>query len=857
MSAGHAAVYSSMGLALVPIARGTKKPLKGVTGWQKTPVRDPDEALRLWTAGGAYQGTGLACVNEHSNTFVLDIDDVDAARAALAAVGLNLDALLAAGVQSKSPKTERRKAWFSRPAEVAPDVLAVIWRDADGAPKKIIELRTAGYDVLPPTPYPADSERGIPGGYFYEWIGPDPIAFPAMPLALVALLGDWPAMLAKMQAADPNAAPRVEASPRPTPQGPGRAVGGGATWDTARAEIRKRLSPSDGLELDAKGRCKCPLHPGDSANSFAVFTGNDGIERWRCFHGALDHGLVAEDHLSTAGDVVDLYALTHGLSIGKATATLARQLGIPLPERPGPDIDMDEFIRATKDRTNTNGSAHHDGPRVDPPPRDDATGHGGPIQYADRPADETLPARQREAIANAKPAGDTLVLICLADVEPRPVRWLWRDKIPLDATTSVFGVPGAGKGTATIDIAARVTRGRPMPDGAPSDIEGPARVLIFSSEEGAADTILPRLIAAGGDPSKVLILESVSRLGRNGKRKRGALDFAEDFDLIATTIAGYPDLRLVVIDPLDAYIGNVDSHKNAAMRSMVLAPLSELAQKHGLAIVVVGHPRKGREGSALDSLSGSAATAAACRIVWQFVPDGEVEGRTKMLFVKGNLSPNRSGLAFNFVSVDVPTPSGVANVGAVEWEPGAIDETADEAQAAAHAAVHAAAAEARRASRAAPRETGAKPAHLSAVDTTMARYLTILADGAWHPRATVLAADPDATDATSRRARERLGIETRQLRGDDGRRLDADWRLTACSPSPGPEGATGGPEKVEHPVNGLAGHDSGACTFSPRSPPPVAPPNEHPVETDADEHAVDIQHDAPAEVDADGYELGP
>ena len=89
--------------------------------------------------------------------------------------------------------------------------------------------------------------------------------------------------------------------------------------------------------------------------------------------------------------------------------------------------------------------------------------------------------------------------ILISDVEPEQVDWLWSGRIPKGKLTVVDGDPGLGKSAATVDLAARVSAGLDLPDGTPCEAAG---VVISSAEDGLADTIRPRLDAAGGDPSE-------------------------------------------------------------------------------------------------------------------------------------------------------------------------------------------------------------------------------------------------------------------------------------------------------------------------------------------------------------------
>src|SRR5262249_60590266 len=94
---------------------------------------------------------------------------------------------------------------------------------------------------------------------------------------------------------------------------------------------------------------------------------------------------------------------------------------------------------------------------------------------------------------------NTPMLKWLSDVTPKPVDWLWPDYIPLGKITVLDGDPGLGKSLLTLDIAARTSTARAMPDGTVGDCTEPAGVVLLSAEDDPADTLRPRLEAAGAD----------------------------------------------------------------------------------------------------------------------------------------------------------------------------------------------------------------------------------------------------------------------------------------------------------------------------------------------------------------------
>ena len=263
------------------------------------------------------------------------------------------------------------------------------------------------------------------------------------------------------------------------------------------------------------------------------------------------------------------------------------------------------------------------------------------------------------------------VLVPLAQVQPESVAWLWPGRIALGKLTLIAGDPGLGKSFTTLDVAARVSRGAAWPD-APDASTTPGGVVLLSAEDGVADTIRPRLDAAGADVSRIVALEAVRSVGSNGRESARAFDLSRDLPALEAAIKAVDGCRLVVIDPVTAYLGGVDSHKNAEIRGL-LAPLAALAAKHNLAIVAVTHLNKAQGGPAIYRSMGSLAFAAAARAAWVVTKDKDDPARRLLLPVKNNLAPDVGGLAYRI------GPVGVRGAPAVAWEPDPVSLTADEA----------------------------------------------------------------------------------------------------------------------------------------------------------------------------------
>ncbi|MCA9171434.1 MAG: AAA family ATPase, partial [Planctomycetales bacterium] len=254
-------------------------------------------------------------------------------------------------------------------------------------------------------------------------------------------------------------------------------------------------------------------------------------------------------------------------------------------------------------------------------------------------------------------------LVRLSDVEPETVRWLWPGRIALGKLTLFAGDPGLGKSFLTMDLAARVTTGTTWPD-SPTVSAPRGSVVLLSAEDDLADTIRPRLDAAGADCSRVSCLKAVTTEddGETG------FSLTTDAEMLELAIGSVDDCRLIVIDPITAYLGGCDSHRNAEIRS-VLAPLSDLAARHGVSVVAVTHLNKSVGGPAIYRSMGSLAFTAAARAVWSVSKDPCDPARRLVLPVKNNVAQDGSGLAYR-IAGDPPR---------VEWEADPVNMSADDA----------------------------------------------------------------------------------------------------------------------------------------------------------------------------------
>lgn len=275
---------------------------------------------------------------------------------------------------------------------------------------------------------------------------------------------------------------------------------------------------------------------------------------------------------------------------------------------------------------------------------------------------------------DAVTVGRKLVLECARDILPERVNWLWPGRIPLGKLTVFAGDPGLGKSAVSLDVVARVTTNRAFSDGT---LPRAGEAIILSAEDDPADTLRPRLDAAGADVSKVQIIKSVREAKGSGQVVEGGFNLTTDLPALSEALEAHPDMRLIVIDPLSAYLGNTDTHRNASMRG-VLAPLAKLASDHAVAIIGIDHLTKADK-RAIYRVSGSIATVAASRSAWVFAKDKAEESRRLMLPIKNNLAGDQEGLAYRIEEVQLSCGTGgtIPTI-RIAWEGGTVKMKVDE-----------------------------------------------------------------------------------------------------------------------------------------------------------------------------------
>ena len=246
-----------------------------------------------------------------------------------------------------------------------------------------------------------------------------------------------------------------------------------------------------------------------------------------------------------------------------------------------------------------------------------------------------------------------------ADIDPAPIHWLWKPYLARGKLAILDGDPGTGKSFVAVDLAARLSRGGPMPDGQP--LPRPCVTLLMNAEDDWADTVRPRAGAAGADLARVFVVGSQSGSDPHPTFPDCHLDVVR---LVAKHRAD-----LLVIDPMMAYFPPRACVNSDQRIRQALAPLAALAHDSGCAVLLVRHLSKSGGTNAVYRGSGSIGILASARtgLLLACHPD-DPELRV-LAMTKSNLGPPAPSLGFRLPAAE----SGAA----LRWT-GPVDLTADE-----------------------------------------------------------------------------------------------------------------------------------------------------------------------------------
>jgi hypothetical protein len=222
-------------------------------------------------------------------------------------------------------------------------------------------------------------------------------------------------------------------------------------------------------------------------------------------------------------------------------------------------------------------------------------------------------------------------LVYFHDVKPMEVRWLAKPFIALGKITVCQGDPGTGKSCLMLSIAAHVSRGLPLPFSTSEPVYG--NVIYQNAEDGASDTLKPRLLSMGADCKKIAFIEAAS------------LNIDDDCKILDTYVRDM-GARLLVLDPFTAFIGEKADMCRATDIRRLMVSLQKIAEKNDCAVVIVAHMNKSAGTKDLYRALGSIDIPAAARSV--LLVGRDEDGETRYVrHIKSSLAPEGTPFAFS------------------------------------------------------------------------------------------------------------------------------------------------------------------------------------------------------------------
>jgi hypothetical protein len=244
-----------------------------------------------------------------------------------------------------------------------------------------------------------------------------------------------------------------------------------------------------------------------------------------------------------------------------------------------------------------------------------------------------------------------------SQIKPRPVRWLWPDRIPAGALTLLAGREGIGKSLVGVHLAAQLTRGT-----LPGSRHGkPSRVMFATSEDAWEFTMVPRLLAAGAD------LDRVGRVQVEDDGIITGLTTPVDVPALSTYMASH-DVARLMLDPLTSVMdGRIDAHRDREVRK-ALEPLGQLAEDTSAAVLGNVHLGKGIGSDPVNLILGSRAFSAVARVALVAARDPDDESSNVLSVEKSNLGRiDVPGLTYRVDGAEIATDEGPASAGLLVW----------------------------------------------------------------------------------------------------------------------------------------------------------------------------------------------
>lgn len=269
-----------------------------------------------------------------------------------------------------------------------------------------------------------------------------------------------------------------------------------------------------------------------------------------------------------------------------------------------------------------------------------------------------------------------LTYVKASEVKAKPINWLWKDRIAKGKITIFAGEGGIGKSTLLLYISSLVSRGGTFP--VDKNVFQEGNVVILSAEDDEADTLVPRLMASNANLNNVFFLRGTKEYDIHQNEYLSYVSLDKDIDKIDKAIARIGNVSLLIIDPISAYLGEINDHNNSEVRCM-LSKLNSIVEKHNCALIINTHLSKGNgsvKANASSRVIGSVAYVNASRATYLISRDPD-DPKNRRLFVpvKNNIADDCTGFAYKINVCDIGNE---LKSTCIEFFDEIIDDTANE-----------------------------------------------------------------------------------------------------------------------------------------------------------------------------------
>jgi RecA-family ATPase len=272
------------------------------------------------------------------------------------------------------------------------------------------------------------------------------------------------------------------------------------------------------------------------------------------------------------------------------------------------------------------------------------------------------PEQAKEALRQQQEDKRSVEFICAAEVKVEKMYWLWRARLAKGHISLVEGGPEKGKSTMLADLAARVSRGHSFPN--ETETRAPANVVMLIAEDDIAATVVPRLMAAGADLTRIFFLAVTT----DSRGDVVPFHLSDDCTRLRDKCKAIGDVALVIVDPLVSFMGSrigrtLNTYNDMEVRK-ALAPLKTLAEETRAAVAAIRHYRKGSGLDAMEAGGGSVAFAAWVRVMLAALPDPNDETTYLLAVAKNNLVKKSQRPALAYAIVPAATDP---DIGCIAW----------------------------------------------------------------------------------------------------------------------------------------------------------------------------------------------